>query len=172
MDEQKQIQQSQMMQPALIPAVNRSLSNNADNSRLTPDGLSRIPHPSARGVAKSVSPSPVSYSVSHQPHSHPNYNMPSSGRPVPGPYYGSMGQNAPMGNVGGMKNDLNNSATMQRTRMPMTQGSNQSFQQNFPNMVPRPINPSIDQSKALQLKELARKQGSGMLWLIIISFLK
>ena len=155
MDEQKQMQQNQHMQhqqqqqqyhpqQSMMPSVPRNMPTSGDSQRLTP-------HPRP-GVTKSTSPNPVSFSVSHQPHPNPNYNVPGQGRPHSASYYNSMAQHR--NNPGPMKSDV---ANMQRARLPLTQAASQGFQQNFPMQRPQPM----DQSKALQLQEMAKKLSPG-----------
>ena len=164
MNDQKQMQQNQHLQQqqfhtqqSMMPNVNRNLPGNSENTRPTPDGHSRLSHQPCRVVTKSISPNPVSYSVSHQPHPNPNYNMPGQGHPTSGSYFGSMPQHG-MSNAGPVKNDMPNIAQIQRPSCgPINQRPSQGFQPNYSSMMQRQS--VMDQSKALQLKEIAEKRG-------------
>ena len=140
--------QQQQQHQQMMSNMNRTLSNNGDGARLTPDGLSQLPHPSGRGLAKSMSPATVSYSVSHQPHPSSKFNMPNNG----GPIYGQISQAClnVVGNVGAMKTTqpaMPSNAAMVRSRIPVPQGaSSQSFQQNFPHLS---VNPSRNPSQPM-----------------------
>uniref|UniRef100_H2YQS6 Uncharacterized protein n=1 Tax=Ciona savignyi TaxID=51511 RepID=H2YQS6_CIOSA len=141
---------------------NRTPSNENEPMRTTPDAPPRLSHPPSANMAKSVSPSPVSYSVTHQPH--PGLNSIPNGQTNGGPYFSSAMQNAPM--TGSMPQNPN----LQRApRMPI-QGTPSYMNQRGGNagitmgpginsgMGPAPPNPT-GMSKAQQLKELAEKRG-------------
>uniref|UniRef100_F6TYJ4 Neurogenic mastermind-like N-terminal domain-containing protein n=3 Tax=Ciona intestinalis TaxID=7719 RepID=F6TYJ4_CIOIN len=152
------------------PGMNntRSPSNEHEVMRTTPEGPPRLSHPPSANMAKSVSPSPVSYSVTHQPH--PGLNSMPNGQ-ASGPFFGgSVQQNPPNPMTGGMGQTPNmqraprmpmqgnNFGSLQRggnTGMPMSSGMNNG-------LGPSPVN-QTGMSKAQQLKELAEKRiPSGM----------
>ena len=145
----------------MMTKFNGVQSNGGETTRMTPDGISRLSHMQGMGIRKSSSPSPVTYSVSHQPHSNPNFPMSKNVQS----YYSPMGQGGPINGLRSVKGDMNNMAA-QRSNLLLSHGSGPSIQQTYPNAMHQVghqtsvLGPAsaASMTRAQQLKEMARKQ--------------
>jgi len=145
--------------------VHRTTPTGMEKMRHTPDlASSRLSHQPGHSMAKSMSPSSVSYSVTHQPHPGLAAGMSNA---EPSPYFGSLQHNQMSGQVmGGV-----GSHGMQRPRMQMP-GAASDMSPHFNSALPRHGTPGLNsgmggqglpgpamsRSHSQQLKALADKK--------------